>query len=218
VSNDHGTRQEMKALDILQDHLRQVLAAIKELRTLVNNWIEKKMERFDDRIEELGKIENQANLIKWKVLDALSGAETMLHREDFMRLVMTIDEIIDHAEGTGYRVALLTDWKPDEKISAYLREMMDSIFKMMMILRESIFILTQNSENSINISREIYELERKIDKIHRNAMRYINSLDLDHKTLFLIMSFIEHLEKMADIGEDVTDAIRIIAVARKGYY
>ncbi|NVM55849.1 MAG: DUF47 family protein [Candidatus Helarchaeota archaeon] len=218
MSDDHITRQEMKALDILQDHLRQVLASIKELRSLVDDWIDNKTEDIEAHIEKLGNIENQANKIKWRILDQLSKAETMLHREDFMRLVMTIDEIVDYAEGTGHRVAILSSWKPDEKSSSYVREIMDALFKMIMTLRESIFVLTQNSENSINIAREIYKLERNIDTLHRDMTKHVYTLDIDHKTFSLALNFIDHLEDMADIGEAVTDAIRIIAVARKGSY
>ncbi len=217
MSDDHISRQEMKALDILQDHLRQVLASIKELRGLFDDWIEKKVDTIDPHIEELGKIEDQANKIKWKILDELSSAETMLHREDFMHLVMTIDEIVDHVEGTGHRFGYLRDWQPDKQSITYIEEMFDALFKMMMTLRESIFVLTQNSENSIKIAREMYELERSIDKIHRNMIEHVYSLDLDHKTLSLVVRVVDHLEDMADIGEAVTDAIRIIAVARKGY-
>ncbi len=216
MSSDYVSRQEMKALDILQDHLRQVLASIKELRSAVDDWINGNGEKIDVYIDQLGELENQANTIKWKILDELSGADTMLHREDFMRLVMTIDEIVDYAEGTGHRLAILTDWKPDEKSISFIREMMDALFKMMMTLRESIFVLTQNLENSITIASEIYDLERNIDKLHRNMTKHIYSLDINHKILSFALGFIDHLEEMADIGEKVTDAIRIIAVARKG--
>lgn len=218
MSSDHISRQEMKALDILQDHLRQVLASIKELRGLVDDWFDGKSKNIEAHIEQLEKIENQADTIKWKILDELSGADTMLHREDFMRLVITIDEIVDYAEGTGHRVAFLSGWQPDQESISFIREMMDALFKMMMTLRESIFVLTQNSENSMNIAREIYDLERNIDKLHRNMTNHIYSIEIDHKTLSLALGFIDHLEDMADIGEKVTDAIRIIAVARKGSF
>ena len=74
------------------------------------------------------------------------------------------------------------------------------------------------SENSFKIAREIYELERNIDNLHRNMIKHAYSLDIDHKTLTSILRFVDHLEDMADIGEKVTDAIRIIAVARRGAY
>ncbi|TFG05868.1 MAG: DUF47 family protein [Promethearchaeota archaeon] len=218
MSDAQITRQEMKALDILQDHLRQVLASITELRNLVDDWFEKKEESVQIHIKKLEDIENKANDIKWKILNELSSAQTMLNREDFMRLVMTNDSLVDHTEGIGHRVLLLMNWIPDTKTVSYIKDMLDAILKMMMTLRESIFVLTQNSENSINKASEIYELERNIDALHRDAVKHLYSQDLDAKTLHLAVGLIEHLEDLADIGEDVTDAIRIIAVARKGHF
>jgi len=217
MNNEQDTYKEVKALDALQDHLRYVVNSITELRNLIEDWISKKNENMEIHIEELERIEKQANTIKWKILDELSEAETMLHREDFMRLVMTIDEIVDYAEGTGHRVIFLMEWCPDEKSISYIKEMMDALFKMIKTLRESIFILTQNTDKSIKIAQKIYDIEREIDKLHRNMIKHIFSLDIDYKTLLLISNLIEHLENIADIMENVTDAIRIIAVARRGF-
>ncbi|MFX1293476.1 MAG: DUF47 domain-containing protein [Promethearchaeota archaeon] len=217
MSNDLGTHKERKALDALQDHLRYVVNSIKELRDLVEDWIERNSDRIDSHIEKLEEIEDLANKIKWKILDELSEAETMLHREDFMRLVMTIDEIVDYAEGTGHRITFLSRWQPDTKSISYIRKILDALSEMIASLRESLFVLTQSTENSMNIACGIYDIERKIDKLHRNMIQHVYSLDIDSKMLFLASNFIEHLEEMADIMEKVTDAIRIIAVARKGF-
>ena len=78
---------------------------------------------------------------------------------------MTVDSIADYAEGTGHRVAFLSAWKPDSKSISYIREMMDAISEMIATLRESIFVLTQSTEKSVEIARKIYDNERSIDKI-----------------------------------------------------
>jgi predicted phosphate transport protein (TIGR00153 family) len=218
MSNERDTHKEVKALDALQDHLRDVVNSINELGRLIDDWIDGNTAEIEKHIETLEKIEDQANVIKWKILDQISEAETMLHREDFMRLVMTMDEIVDLAEGTGHAVSVLSVWKPDSKSVSYIREMVDKISEMARALRESLFVLTQSTENSVGIARKIYELERKIDDLHRSIIKHLFSLDLNPKIIYLATNFIEHLEDMADIMESVTDAIRIIAVARKGFF
>ena len=216
MSDDHDVNKEMKMLDTLQDHLRYVLDSIKELRNLIENWLKGNTESIQDHIEKLQDLENQANKIKWKLLDEISEAETMMHQQDYMRLILTIDEIVDYAEGTGHRVSMLVSWEPDETSSSFIRDMMDALFKMISTLREAIFVLTQNTEKSQKITRDIYEIERNIDKLHRDMLKHVFSLDLDYKTLYIAANFTDHLEQMADIVENVTDAIRIIAVARTG--
>ncbi|MHA1130134.1 MAG: DUF47 domain-containing protein [Candidatus Helarchaeota archaeon] len=219
MNNEQDTHKEVKALDALQDHLRDVVNSITELRGLIENWIAGNTAEIENHMEKLERIEDRANVIKWKILDQISEAETMLHREDFMRLVMTIDEIVDLAEGTGHSVSFLESWKPDTKSVTYIKEMIDKLSEMIKTVRETLFVLTQNTEKSVEIARKIYDIERKIDKLHRDMIKHIFSRDdLDPKTLYLVSNFIDHLEDMADIMETVTDAIRIIAVARKGFF
>lgn len=218
MSDERDTQKERRALDALQDHLRHVVSSVKELEGLIDDWMEGKVGTIDDHIDKLEEIEYQANQIKWKILDDLSEAETMLHREDFMRLVITIDEIVDYAEGTGHRVAILSNWKPDKKSVESIRNIVDALTTMITTLRESIFILTQSTDKSVQIARKIYEIERDIDKLHREMIKHVFSMDVDFKIIYLASNFIEHLEEMADKIESVTDAIRIIAVARKGYF
>lgn len=214
----HDTYEETKALDTMQDHLRYVLNALQELRGLIEDWINGAMERIEVHIKNLETIEDQANKIKWKIIDEISEAETMVHREDFMRLAMIVDEIVDYAEGTGHRVAMLRTWKPDPKSISFIREMMDALSKMITFLREALFVLTQNTEKAVENARKIYESERDIDKLHRSMIKHIYSLNIDTKLFYAASNFADHLEEMADIVESVTDAIRIIAVARKGHF
>ena len=216
MSDDHDVSKEMKMLDTLQDHLRYVLDSIKELQDLIENWLNGNIESIQEHIEKLQDIEDQANKIKWKLLDEISEAETMLHQQDYMRLILTIDEIVDYAEGTGHRVAMLQSWEPDPTSASFIRSMTDALFKMISTLRETIFVFTQNIEKSQKIARAIYDIERDIDRLHREMLTHVFSLDLDYKTLYIAANFTDHLEQMADIVENVTDAIRIIAVARTG--
>ena len=216
MSDDHDITKEMKTLDTLQDHLRYVLDSVKELRNLIENWLKGNKASIKIHIEKLQTIEDQANKIKWKLLDEISEAETMLHQQDYMRLILTIDEIVDYAEGTGHRVTMLEAWQPDPTSASFIRDMMDALFKMISTLREVIFVLTQNTEKSQKISRTIYDIERDIDRLHRGMLKHVFSLNLDYKTLYVAANFTDHLEQMADIVENVMDAIRIIAVARRG--
>ena len=85
MSDDHDITKEMKTLDALQDHLRCVLDSIKELRSLIENWLKGNKASIKIQIEKLQTIEDQANKIKWKLLDDVSEAETMLHQQDYMR-------------------------------------------------------------------------------------------------------------------------------------
>ena len=123
---------------------------------------------------------------------------------------------MDYAEGTGHRVNMLEAWQPDPTSATYIRNMMDALSKMISTLRDVIFVLTQNTEKSQKMSRTIYDIERDIDKLHRNMLKHVFTLNLDYKTFYMATNFTDHLEQMADIVESVTDAIRIIAVARRG--
>ncbi|MHA1300548.1 MAG: DUF47 domain-containing protein [Candidatus Helarchaeota archaeon] len=218
LNNEYdNARQEMKALDNMQDYMRIVFSAIKELSVMLDEWFGKKTKSLDKKLSKLTELESKAEDLKRIILDELSEAEAMLHREDFMRLVMSIDEIVDVTEGTGYRIKSVSDWEPDPRTREILQEMMNKVIEIMNSLKTVLFILTQNAEQAIKGTEKISSIERDIDNIRRKLIDHIYSLDLDFKLVLKMRDLINHIEELADLTERVADSARIIGVARRGF-
>jgi len=218
IDNEYeNARQEMNALDNLQDYMRIVFSAIKELSVMLDEWFTGKTESLDKRLEKLTELESKAEELKRIILDKISEAEAMMHREDLMRLVMSVDEIVDVTEGTGYRLKAVSNWNPAPEAKKILQEMMNKVIEIMSSLKTVIFILTQNAEQAIKGTEKISSIERDIDKIRRRIIDHVYSLDLDFRLVLRIRDLVNHIEEIADLTERVADSARIIGVARRGF-
>ncbi len=218
INNEYETtRQEMKALDDMQDFMRLVFSTIKELGLMLDDWVDKKADSLDKRLKKLTELESKAEDLKRTILDKLSEAEGLLHRGDLMNLVMRIDEIVDMAEGAGYRIKSVSDWKMDSETKDLLQNMMAKVLEIMNTLKKVIFILTQNAEKAIKETENISKIERIIDRCRRKLMDHLYSLDLDFRITLKMRDLINRIEEIADLAEGVADSARIIGVTRRGF-
>ena len=218
INNEYEmTRQEIKALDDMQDYMRLVFSAIKELSLMVDDWADNKINSLKGHLDKITELESKAEDSKRILLDKLSEAEGMLHREELMRLVMSIDEIVDVTEGTGYRITSISDWKIETKTKDLLQKMMNQVIEIMSTLKTVIFILTQNAEKAIKETENVSKIEREIDKTRRKIMDHVYSLNLDFRMVLKMRDLVNHMEEIADLTEGVADAARILGVSRRGF-
>ncbi|MEM3571780.1 MAG: hypothetical protein QW589_07645, partial [Candidatus Bathyarchaeia archaeon] len=62
-------------------------------------------------------------------------------------------------------------------------------------------------------SKSVEEIERKIDSEYRALDMEILDNKIPIQSLLTIRDIIQHLEKIADIGVDVIDLIKVLAVS-----
>lgn len=205
---------EQKAIDIAQDHCRKIVSAVKELSLLFDDWIEGDYSEAEEKLTKITKFENEGNKLKHELLDHLSKATTMIHREDLMRLALMVDEIADVAEGTGHRILNIQDWKPDAKTKKELGSLVEKLISATEKLRLSIFMLSQNATKAVELADEVDELEKEADVIQRGVGHSLYMSKMEPRTLIMLKELVSHFEEMADTAERAADAIRIVAMSR----
>jgi predicted phosphate transport protein (TIGR00153 family) len=209
-----ANRAENKAIAIAQDHAGVVLQSAKQLRMMIEDWLEGRKDRTREHFNKLAEFERAADSIKRSLLDELSVSETMLRRSDFFRLVMTTDDIADICEATAWDLTGLEDYKPGAPLREQFRAMLQPLGEGVLKLREAILLLAQNSHKSVEIAIEVDAAERAVDEAHRKLLRGLYNSRLDILVLLRIKDLAQHLEEASDATEDAADAVRIIAVAR----
>jgi predicted phosphate transport protein (TIGR00153 family) len=210
----YDASSEQKAIDIAQDHCRKIVSAVKELSLLYDDWVEGDYKGAEERLNRISRIENEANKLKHELLDQLSKATTMVNREDMMRLALVIDEIADVAEGTGFRVTAIHDWKPDPSFKKEMQGLIEQLITATEKLRLSIFMLSQNPAKSLEFADEVDAIEQEADRIQRRVGHSLYASKLEPKTLIMLKELVAHFEEMADTAERAADAIRIVAMSR----
>ncbi|MGQ9719772.1 MAG: DUF47 domain-containing protein [Candidatus Jordarchaeum sp.] len=213
---DLNQSKERIVLEIIQDHIRKILSAAKELAPFLEAWLTGNENQMEETLLKISQADNEAEEIKLALLDELSVAATLIQREDMMRLVLITDEIADYAEGAAFRLKGLKDWKPKGTLTEDLRNLVTTMINSVETLREAIFTIIEDAEKAKKAAEEVDKIERFMDQIHRATEQTLFQLNIDHRTLIRLLNIITNLEDTVDIARRAADAVRIIAVARQG--
>jgi uncharacterized protein Yka (UPF0111/DUF47 family) len=79
-------------------------------------------------------------------------------------------------------------------------------------MKETLHSLGFDPDKAVELARSVEELERKIDVNSRNLDFEILSSKLSLQEVFLLRDITERAERMADLGVEVVDLIRVIAL------
>ncbi len=216
MSIDLNQSKERIVLEIIQDHIRKILSAVKELAPFLEAWLSGNDNEMEEILSKISQADNEAEEIKLALLDELSIAATLIQREDMMRLVLITDEIVDYIEGTAFRLKGIKDWKPKGAIIEDIRNLINTMINSVETLREAIFTIVEDAERAKKAAEEVDKIERFMDQIHRATEQSLFEQDIDHRTLIRILNIVTNLEDTVDITRKAADAVRIIAVARQG--
>jgi hypothetical protein len=69
-----------------------------------------------------------------------------------------------------------------------------------------------NPAKALELSRIVEETEKKVDIAYRSLDLEVLDEKIPLRTLLLIRDLSAHMEEMADLGVDVVDLIRVIAL------
>jgi uncharacterized protein Yka (UPF0111/DUF47 family) len=79
-------------------------------------------------------------------------------------------------------------------------------------MKETLHSLGFDPDKAVELARSVEELERKIDIDSRNLDFEIMSSKLSLQEVFLLRDIAERAERIADLGVEVVDLIRVIAL------
>ena len=79
-------------------------------------------------------------------------------------------------------------------------------------IRETMMSLGFNPAKAMELSRGVEETERKVDTAYRSLDLEILDEKMPLRSILLVRDLGAHMENMADLGVDVVDLIRVIAL------
>ena len=205
---------ERRALDMCVDHAREINKIVKFLMGVLQKWIDG--DSFDSSVimNEFIDMESKADSIKKGILDFLSQAQTLLNREDIMRLVLKVDDISDFVESVAYQLSVLSLIVPPTITHKDLKTMLDYTLESMELLERSISFVSSNPEKSLELVDRIDALEKKIDIAHRRVVSTFFDTLTDIRTLIRLRELLSHVEGISDLVEEAADAVRILAMSK----
>ncbi|MGO9643308.1 MAG: DUF47 domain-containing protein [Candidatus Bathyarchaeia archaeon] len=204
-----------RMLDLCQIHARNVVEISRQLALLVDSVADGKQKTARESYSGILKAmeDNEKNKTTFLV-EVASVGSLLVSREDFLRLLFKLSEIADHSESMGNRLieVLELKWKFEPKKLKALSELMDLVLKEISKVRETLHSLSFDADKAIETAKTVEELERQIDRASRKMDLDLLSSKMPVPMLLFLRDIVDRAERIADIGVDVVDHIRVLAL------
>ncbi|HXZ98473.1 MAG TPA: DUF47 family protein [Candidatus Acidoferrum sp.] len=204
-----------RILDVCQNQARTIVDIVRELALMVDSVVEKKSKATKVHYEGILKLISDNDKLRTTLLEEVASVGSLLiSREDFLRLMFRMTTIADYAEALAFRLMGATDrnWKLEKKYIQSLSEVLSLVLSEVTRMRETLHSLGFDPDKAVELARSVEELERKIDVNSRNLDFEILSGKLSLQEVFLLRDMVERAERIADLGVEVVDLIRVIAL------
>lgn len=167
-------------------------------------------EAYNDILKSDESAKNWRRLVEKEVSDI--GA-ILTNREDFIRLVNSMDKIADISEGVAFRILSLVKsrMKIDRDVLSEVLKLGDLVLQTVTKLREALLAVTLNSETFHQKVKETEEAERKVDDFYRNIDLMILMTDMKIGQLLLVREIVSMLEDVADKAEEAVENLRVLS-------
>ena len=218
-------RREKETLRLLTEYLDSVFKVVEEFRTLISSLISGDIvlsspSIFEAKIDLISVYESLADDLYLKSLITLcEGAFFSGLREDFIRLLNSIDDIADYAKDSSQILARSRLDKMLRKCSiggdVSFNLFLDKVVKTVEVLRSAVYDLEKNSAAVIKKSIKVKELEEEADDIKWKLLRAIFSLEIDSLTLLELKDLVLTIDGIADSAAQSSEIlITIVMKAR----
>ena len=204
-----------RILEVCQGQARMIVDIVRELVLMVDSVAERKPKVTKTHYEAMLKLIADNDKLRTTLLEEVASVGSLLvSREDFLRLMFRMTTIADYAEALAFRLMGATErnWKLDKKYIQGLSEVLSLVLSEVTRMKETLHSLGFDPDKAVELARSVEELERKIDIDSRNLDFEILSGKLSLPEVFLLRDIVERAERIADLGVEVVDLIRVIAL------
>lgn len=213
-SGEAEIQARRKTLAVLQDEVRRVLDASRELVQLYNALSKNDATGIQSSSERIRKAEEDAEQLRRMLTRELAEIGTMIiNREDFLRTAYNVEEMSGHIAGVAFKLSQ-TKFATLKKagIVDELRDLIDMSVESVQRLNEVVRALAINPIHAIDLSNSVQKLERQVDDKYRTLLsKIMNEVD-GVKELLLLKDTVQGIEDLVDNCLSATDSITILAL------
>lgn len=213
IETEANIRRRM--LDLCQTHARNIVEITRQVVVLMDNVAENKPRLAKENYQAILKTleENEKNKTTF-LGEVASVGSLLISREDFLRLLFRLGEVAEYCEAIGFRLMGVLDlkWKLDSKKLQAVSHLMSSVLKEISKVRETLHSLSFDAEKAIETARSVEELERQVDSESRKLDMELLSSKMPLQNLLFFRDLVDRAERIADIGVDIVDHIRVLAL------
>jgi len=214
LDNDRFLNSELSNItQMIEEHFRAALSASKMVHNAVNDWLSGKSNITAEDLKAVTDLEEKGDDLKHTILIELAKANTLMQREDLLRLVHYNDKLADGAEWCMYHLAAIApSWIPEDELKEKIAKMSELVIEEITQQREAVRFLSINMEESIKRADEICKLEKQVDVIQREIVTLLYPASIPIAVLLRFRDFINMMEDIANFGEDAAITIRALSL------
>ncbi len=198
---------------LLDEHFRVALSATKIVAGAIADWLEAGKMISDEDLQKITGLEERGDELKAAILHELASANTLMQREDLLRLVHYNDKLVDGAEIACYHLAAFVNrWTPEGPLRAKIAELGQKYLEIVTQQREAVRYLSLDIEKSLAKTNDICSLEKQIDILMREIWAHLYPSDLPIAIILRVRDFVNMLEEVSNFAEDAANTIRGISL------
>ncbi len=213
IESETGARRRI--LDICKDHARSVVDITRELALMFDAYVEGKSKAVKMHYNNMSKLMDEKDKLKNNLIgEVVSVGSLLISREDFLRLIFQMGEVADTIEAMGFRLSGVTEqnWKLDNKYMTKASELWGLVLKEVSKVRETLHSLGFDPEKTLGMAKSVEDLEKQIDTFSRTFDLELMGSKLQQPSLLFFRDVVDRAERIADMGVDVVDHIRVLAL------
>ena len=204
-----------RILESCQDHFRKVLDSLREVRLMISAY---------QTNDENGVYNHHNNILKFNeesskkkkdiMMEVAEVGAVLLSRDDFIRLSSHVETISDYCIGISYRIVELVKrrWKVKRETMKSIEDLCEATLDCVTRLREAIITLIYGGPKVFEVAEQVGVAEKTVDNIYRKVDFTVLASRMKLPAKFIIREIAEFLEGIADVCEDASDIVRILAI------
>jgi len=206
------TKQLEREIDQFVDILSEVGLVFKTIIPLyLTNGAS---DKFDEMVEQVREMESKADKIT-KEVERTLYEETLIPdaRSDVLRLLEHMDEIIGMYQGNCYHFSIQ---KPDfpKEFHEDLKNITDTVVNCVESLCLTVRSFFRDIKSVRDNAHKVTFYEKESDKQFSTLARKIFDTNLSLDKKMHLRYFVEKIDRICDLAEDIADEIQIYAIKR----
>jgi len=171
-------------------------------------------EEFQGRLDRVNELESEADVLRRDIEKQLYS-NTLIpdSRGDVLGLIETVDQLMSEFESSLWAFSIEQPDIPEDFVNGY-RKLTNMVIRAVdeLALGARAFFRSPHDVSAYNHKVVLYEKEADI--ISTNLKRAIFASDLDLARKIHLREFVEQIDNVADVAEDVADRLAIYAIKR----
>jgi predicted phosphate transport protein (TIGR00153 family) len=213
-SGEAEIQARRRTLAVLQDEVRRVLDATRDLAQAYNSLVTNDQEGLKSAIERVRKAEDDTESLRRTLTRELAEIGTMMmNREDLLRSAYDVEEIAGYISGIAFRFTQLSvGVLKQNSLDKDCRELIDAAIESVRQLNQVVHSLSVNPMSAIDSASQLQKIEKDVDNKYRALLAKIFSEVHSVKDMIVFKDIVEGIEDLADHCLAAADSMTIVAL------